>query len=1245
MSILDSIAWIFSSVDARKLTILCQKLGIKIDECKSKYDDENCLIELSIYHRELTSLPPEIGNLTNLRRLTLSGQLTGLPSEIGNLINLQYLNISGNKLITLPPEIGNLINLEHLNISGNQLVNLPPTIGKLTKLKWLDIKDNQLTLLPPQIGNLTKLSGLELAGNQLVSLFEISSLTELHKLTTQDGWFSLDPFSYERWPKTYLNNIRKQPNPALIGFLTAHLGMSPKSALGSPDPNYVYQLDLSALNLTVLPTFVGELKNLQILNLSENKFTTFPNEILQLTNLQELNLTNNQLTILPPNIGLLVNLRQLTVDKNPLPTIPLKLAKFGTKALVAYFRTLSLEDSSFISSNEQEQNAINMGVLTAKLGVLPKNFKAVSPEQVTELDLSGLGLEILPPYIAELKILQILNLSNNKLTLFPTEILKLTNLQNLDLQGNKLTSLPVALADLNKLQHLNLEGNLIHTLPAEVINHGTSAILAYLRELQKSTPVPATNSQVLSYQPVIHPSTASVQLQSTRIVPADSPHYEAKLLFVGEGRMGKTSLVRALLGQPFDPNLDSTHGIEIKELELGMMNDELGVENKNQTQNSTLITHNSSLTLHMWDFGGQSHYQTTHQFFFSQRSLYVVAWNGGMNFATSGVETWLKNIQGIAPQAPILLVATHLDQRAPRLDLPTLKRTYPQIVGLYPLSNKDSRGLAEFKQALAEVASQLPHLKEQWPTSWLATEQALRQRPEPYLSLSDYVQLCAAHGVEAHIARTILAQFLHDLGKMLYFQHDDRLRQWVVLQPNWLNQAIYRLLDDEATQRAHGVLAHADLARLWGDSIASALHPTLLHFMSAFDLRVEIPPAKPHQPVTHSLIPMMLAEEAPPQLPLPPDTAIEFHYQPNFMPPDLLSWFIVRSYRYTTHCHWRKGVILKYGGQQARLEQQLTAIHLWVWGDAPHNFFNLLRETLANLLTHFETMPIKQLLRCTCQPNCPHFHDYDKLVARLQANRLTFECPESGLEFDLRKALYGLHAITQAQVSTDLMHLKDDLADLLRSGQQAQSAQLQLILQRQQQLTELSARQFARHWNLEAQKMEAECPNLFLLSLAKGHHFDPRAWFTKSYRLHLLCQNPTCPHLIPDDEGYELRQSKEWWAKISPWLKQMLTVLQYTVPAGQMAGLAQDRLDQLQQGIDLLNQMDGCLPEVQADLEPLGESSTNRNNKITGPALRALHGLLGNLDPNHHWGGLHKTLTPDGNILWLCDQHRREYSR
>jgi len=199
---------------------------------------------LNISYNQLTTLPPEITELTNLTEIYLYGnQLTTLPPEITKLTNLTVLVLSGNQLTTLPHEIAKLTNLAELYLSGNQLTSLPPEIAKLTNLTVLDLFDNQLTSLPPGIMKLTNLSRLDLSGNQLTSLPPgITKLTNLN------------------------------------------------------------MLDLTGNQLTTLPPEITKLTNLTRLDLSGNQLTSLPPGITKLTNLTRLDLSENPLESPPPEI-------------------------------------------------------------------------------------------------------------------------------------------------------------------------------------------------------------------------------------------------------------------------------------------------------------------------------------------------------------------------------------------------------------------------------------------------------------------------------------------------------------------------------------------------------------------------------------------------------------------------------------------------------------------------------------------------------------------------------------------------------------------------------------------------------------------------------------------------------------------------------------------------------------------------------------------------------------------------------
>ena len=145
----------------------------------------NSLERLDIEVEDLTEIPKEIGNLTNLVALSIIGchNLKELPKEIGNLTKLgcngdsRYGGIlyiqDCHNLEELPKEIGNLSNLGCLHIGGcHNLKELPKEIGNLSNLTYLTIEDcPNLKELPKEIENL----------DLNISLYNCPNLKELPK--------------------------------------------------------------------------------------------------------------------------------------------------------------------------------------------------------------------------------------------------------------------------------------------------------------------------------------------------------------------------------------------------------------------------------------------------------------------------------------------------------------------------------------------------------------------------------------------------------------------------------------------------------------------------------------------------------------------------------------------------------------------------------------------------------------------------------------------------------------------------------------------------------------------------------------------------------------------------------------------------------------------------------------------------------------------------------------------------------
>jgi len=381
------------------------------------------------------TIPPEIGNLSQLQHLTLAQRATGqnpdsltgnLPPEIGNLTNLKYLAIHGSLRGPLPPEIGNLTRLEELDLFQNFFNgDIPPEIGNLKNLKRLNLGNNRSLsgVIPPEIGNLTKLEQIILDHNQLSGSLppELWNLTNLARINL--SWNQLSgSLPPELWNLTNLVYINLHANQ-LSGSLSPELDKLKN----------LVQLDLSGNQLSgSLPSELGKLFHLIFLDLACNQLSgNIPIELGELSRLERLDLQRNQLIgHIPKEFKNLTNLQELDLSFNQLHgEIPREI--IGS---LINLRKLAFRDNQL------------SGVIPREIGNLIN---------LEELDFGGNQLGgAIPPEIGNLSGLKSLHLANNHLTnKLPTEIGNVTNLQSLQLGNNDLRgALPEHLLSLNQIR-------------------------------------------------------------------------------------------------------------------------------------------------------------------------------------------------------------------------------------------------------------------------------------------------------------------------------------------------------------------------------------------------------------------------------------------------------------------------------------------------------------------------------------------------------------------------------------------------------------------------------------------------------------------------------------------------------------------------------------------------------------------------------------------------------------------------
>ena len=221
------------------------------------------------YNRFNGPLPSEIGKLTSLKKLFIEGIAPGgsIPQEIGNLVNLQNLGLHGEIFAgTIPQAIGSLSSLTELAISGSTITGqITNQIGELSQLKHLSIFDTEISgLIPSQIWNLTKLEELNLSNNQLSGSIS-SEIGNLAKLA----------------------NLKLRSNK-LSGHIPSEIGNLSKLQL----------IDLGFNELEgIIPSTIENLLLLETLRLNNNQFSgSIPSEIGKLHNLESLYIQSNSLS-------------------------------------------------------------------------------------------------------------------------------------------------------------------------------------------------------------------------------------------------------------------------------------------------------------------------------------------------------------------------------------------------------------------------------------------------------------------------------------------------------------------------------------------------------------------------------------------------------------------------------------------------------------------------------------------------------------------------------------------------------------------------------------------------------------------------------------------------------------------------------------------------------------------------------------------------------------------------------------
>jgi len=568
----------------------------------------------------------------------------------------------------------------------------------------------------------------------------------------------------------------------------------------------------------------------------------------------------------------------------------------------------------------------------------------------TTLDLSLQKLTFLPPEIYQLKNLKRLYLQGNSLTSLPPEISQLTNLQELVINDNRLRVLPPELGQMTNLKFLYLPGNRLSSPPQEIIRKGTKAIKQYFTALQNE-------SQPLS---------------------------EVKLLLVGDGEAGKTSLINRLINNTFNPNEDTTHGINIR-----------GCKVKNSNQ---------PIRINIWDFGGQEIMHATHQFFLSKRSLYVLVLDGRRD---ERPEYWLRHLESFGGDSPVLVVLNKYDSN-PSFDVnrPFLMQKYPTIKGFFRTSCADGRGISHFRDSLLRELAHVEMINIRWPGSWFRVKEQIKRLNKPCISRDEYTRIYTEEGITAEEGLETLVGFLHDLGIALHFK-DFVLDNIYVLDPLWVTTAVYKIINAEQVAAAKGTLQLSSLEELlMPEQKEQYLYPKdthiyIIELMKKFQLCYSINQGA-------ILIPQLLGVVEP-VFSFDHDSSLSFalHFH-DLLPLSILPRFIVKLHKdIKDNLCWRTGVVLQdhESGSEAvvKADYEARRINLWVNGPRRKEYLHFLWYSFQEIKDNFKKLPVSERVPMPDDPQSTA--DYETLLKYATREDDTYYPEGSNREYKARELL------------------------------------------------------------------------------------------------------------------------------------------------------------------------------------------------------------------------------------------------
>ena len=438
---------------------------------------------------------------------------------------------------------------------------------------------------------------------------------------------------------------------------------------------------------------------------------------------------------------------------------------------------------------------------------------------------------------------------------------------------------------------------------------------------------------------------------------------------------------------------------------------------------------------HLWDFGGQEIYHSTHQYFLTHTALYILVADNRKE--DTDFDYWLFTASMLGANSPIIIVLNEKEGRKKELNETELRQSFPGLHQIIPVNFATNQGLKALEEAIHYNIRQLRTIGMKIPAPWLKVREAIQALGKDFITFDEYLELCAEQGVGEEDTARAVSDLWHVLGFILHFQDDITLDNIVILNPEWGTSAAYAVLDSRLLKDQNGRFTLQDLRKIWSERYPRNKHQELLQLIMRFQLCYEVEKSQRY------IAPQLLPEQEP-KYSFPSTRLLQHQYRYTFMPKGIISRLIVALNRYIhNYLVWKNGVVLQDGDTQAEIKKNYLghSIHIRIQGSRRKEMLYLIREQVRAIHSVFSKLQVQELIPCTCS-ECknaatPEYYELLHLERTIEKKRTTIECRRSFSDVPLRGLLEAIDLFPVDIPAMKNLISKDRLSECLQALRKA----------------------------------------------------------------------------------------------------------------------------------------------------------------------------------------------------------------